>query len=425
MYNNPLVLLLLMDQVQRVTMENENVKKFINDPKQEFDLVLAEYMYGELYAGFAAIYDCPLIWSLSIEPHWMILSLIDEYTNAAYTPDSFSFNTPPFSIYQRFREVFMQLIGTAIRELYIVGSESKIYEEFIVPAIVNRGKQAPSFNDVKYNASMVLANSHVSLGVPIKLPQNFKYIGGYHINRDVKPLPQDLKKLMDSANNGVIYFSMGSNLKSKDMPTEMKQNLLKLFGSLNQTVLWKFEESLPDLPKNVHILNWAPQQSILSHPNIRIFITHGGYLSTNEAVYFGVPIIGLPVFGDQFQNAERAVKQGFAIKVDLTVNVDVPLKTAIETMVTDPKYTQKVKELSALYHDRPMLPGQELVYWVEYVVRTRGAVHLRSPALHTPLYQKMYLDLIAVTLIGLYAIRFVVKKFLFKKLRKTTKDKTH
>lgn len=68
---------------------------------------------------------------------------------------------------------------------------------------------------------------------------------------------------MDNAKHGVIYFSMGSNLKSKDIPKVIKENLLKVFGELKQTVLWKFEEDLPNTPKNVHILNWAPQQSIL------------------------------------------------------------------------------------------------------------------------------------------------------------------
>lgn len=75
---------------------------------------------------------------------------------------------------------------------------------------------------------------------------------------------QELKKIMDNAKNGVIYFSMGSNLKSKLMPDELKQNFLKMFGSLKQTVLWKFEDDLPNTPNNVHILKWAPQPSILS-----------------------------------------------------------------------------------------------------------------------------------------------------------------
>lgn len=56
---------------------------------------------------------------------------------------------------------------------------------------------------------------------------------------------------------------MGSLWKGKDIPKEVTQDLLDLFGSLKQTVIWKYEEDLPNLPKNVHTLKWAPQQSIL------------------------------------------------------------------------------------------------------------------------------------------------------------------
>lgn len=68
---------------------------------------------------------------------------------------------------------------------------------------------------------------------------------------------------MDEAKHGVIYFSMGSNAKSKDFPDVLKQNFLKVLGDVNQTVIWKFEEDLPYRPNNVHIMQWAPQTSIL------------------------------------------------------------------------------------------------------------------------------------------------------------------
>lgn len=78
---------------------------------------------------------------------------------------------------------------------------------------------------------------------------------------------QDLQKILDNAKHGTIYFSLGSNLKSKDFPENIKKGLIKLFSGLKQTVIWKFEEVMPNLPKNVHILKWAPQQSILGWLN--------------------------------------------------------------------------------------------------------------------------------------------------------------
>lgn len=70
---------------------------------------------------------------------------------------------------------------------------------------------------------------------------------------------------MDAANHGVIYFSLGSNMQSRHFPDEVKRDLLKVFGKLKQTVLWKFEEDLPNRPSNVHIVEWAPQQSVLGN----------------------------------------------------------------------------------------------------------------------------------------------------------------
>lgn len=51
----------------------------------------------------------------------------------------------------------------------------------------------------------------------------------------------------------------------------------------------------------------------LAHPNVKLFITHGGLLSTIESVYHGVPILGLPVFGDQTMNMINAVAAGYAL----------------------------------------------------------------------------------------------------------------
>jgi len=69
---------------------------------------------------------------------------------------------------------------------------------------------------------------------------------------------------MDGAENGFIIFSLGTNVKSKLLPKELIQGILKVLGDLNVKVLWKFEtDDLPGLPKNVKISKWLPQQDAL------------------------------------------------------------------------------------------------------------------------------------------------------------------
>jgi len=69
---------------------------------------------------------------------------------------------------------------------------------------------------------------------------------------------------MDLAEHGVIYFSLGSVVKSSKMPRETVSFLLSELAKLKQKVLWKWEDDqLPNLPKNVMVKKWFPQNDIL------------------------------------------------------------------------------------------------------------------------------------------------------------------
>lgn len=74
-----------------------------------------------------------------------------------------------------------------------------------------------------------------------------------------------------------------------------------------------------------------------------------------------------------------------------------------------------MKEASYIYHHRPAPAKAELVHWVEHVIETKGAPHLRSPALFVPFYQKFYLDLAAVILLMIIVLATVLKSIISKK----------
>ncbi|XP_028025330.1 UDP-glucuronosyltransferase 2B2-like [Bombyx mandarina] len=401
------------------TVSNTEVQQLMLDPQTHFDVVIAEWMVTEIFSGFGKIFNCPFIWSSSMEAHSLILRLIDEIPHPAYSSNTLGLFEPPYNFFQRAINTLME-IGLKVAKWFSISIEEHIYKEGFAAAFKARGLVQPSLEELRYSAALVLGNSHVSSGAPLTLPQNYKAIGGYHIDEQSKPLPKEFKNILDNSKHGVIYFSLGSVVSSKSMPAAIKTGLFEMFRSLKYTVIWKFEDDFQNIPDNVHVVKWAPQQSILAHPNCILFITHGGLLSTTETLHYGVPIIGIPIFGDQAMNVKKAVHKGIGLEVKFGSDTPKNLKAAINEVLSNQKYRDRVKELSLVYHDRPVTPAAELVHWVEHVVKTKGALHLRSQGLHVPLYQKLLLDIIFVSLLlflgFVFFVKFMVTRYLKKKI---------
>lgn len=74
-----------------------------------------------------------------------------------------------------------------------------------------------------------------------------------------------LEKFLGSATEGFIYFSLGTNVQSHLLTKNKIKIILETFKDLPYKVLWKYtSDDLPDLPKNVKIMKWVPQQDVLS-----------------------------------------------------------------------------------------------------------------------------------------------------------------
>ena len=80
--------------------------------------------------------------------------------------------------------------------------------------------------------------------------------------------------------------------------------------AINYTVVWKVSASLaallPPPPPSLHMTGWVSSQpSLLCHPRMSLFISHCGTHSVHESLYCGVPLLCLPIQGDQQENAHR------------------------------------------------------------------------------------------------------------------------
>jgi glucuronosyltransferase len=215
---------------------------------------------------------------------------------------------------------------------------------------------------------------------------------------------------MDKAVNGIIYLSLGGDIKSSDLPMEKLEAFIKVFGSmLDVLVLWKFETiALKDRHSgNIIIGPWMPQQEILQHKNLKVFITQGGLLSSMEALNYGKPMLGIPFYNDHKLNMARAESQGYGLTIDYdTLNED-SLRAAIETIFNDPSYQASAEKLSAVFKDNPIAPIDKAAHYVEHVIRSNGAAHLKTAATKLSLLQIHLIDQIVLALVLIIAATLI------------------
>jgi glucuronosyltransferase len=83
------------------------------------------------------------------------------------------------------------------------------------------------------------------------------------------------------------------------------------------------------------------------------------------------------------------------------------------------RYRENAQRLSRIYRDQPFTPLQKAVYWTEYVIRHKGAPHLRSAVLDLAWYQYFLLDVIAVLTLAMgsvVVVGFLILRALCRKL---------
>jgi glucuronosyltransferase len=74
---------------------------------------------------------------------------------------------------------------------------------------------------------------------------------------------------------------------------------------------------------------------VAAHPNIRMFITHCGKMSSMEASYRGVPIVGVPFFLDQTNNIRKFVSKGVGVELDYKSITKESVLTALREVLNN------------------------------------------------------------------------------------------
>lgn len=243
-------------QYANSTMSHPEVVQMMKE--ESFDLVILPFAGGRFLSGLAAHFDCPLAFLTQIRAPGMFTKYVGNPQILATTPHIFAGYELPMSFKERVKNVIFFMLESLFD--YFVG----LYDEKFYNSNFPSPKY-PSQDQVLRNTSLILSNYHFSQGIPNANLPNVIEIGGIQIETELSPLPKDMQEFLDNAEEGVIYFSFGSNLQSDKLPKAKVNAIITALTNAKQKVIMKWDTD--DLKQKnsakLFFSKWLPQNEIL------------------------------------------------------------------------------------------------------------------------------------------------------------------
>nr|XP_014278601.2 UDP-glucuronosyltransferase 2B17-like [Halyomorpha halys] len=371
----------------RNTFFSPTFKRFLaehSNKKKPFDMIIHD-IGCECFLGLVPLLGNPKLVLVTAFGESQALYVMGSQGHMVHSP----LQLTPFSFPMTFVEKLKNLYYT----LYHYYGYHKYVNSLDVYSKELFGKSTPHVREIGKSAAVALVNAHPLLDGAKYYSPAIIPVPGFHID-EPKKLDEETQAFLDGAKHGVIYFSLGSNIQSSLMSDDRINLFLNVFKKLKQRVLWKFEDTnLKRLPENVRISKWLSQNDILAHPNTKLFITHSGLLSTQEAINHGIPMVSMPFLLDQHFLAKKLARHGILVQLSYPKLTEHSIQQAIEEVLTNTSYTTEIKRWSKIFKDRPTKPKELAAFWIENVLRNDDSTYLQPPEAYTSTFELFFFDL--------------------------------
>jgi len=159
----------------------------------------------------------------------------------------------------------------------------------------------------------------------------------------------------------IIYISLGSIADKRGFYKEC----IRTFANRNLSVILNTgrvnPKALGNLPDNIHAYSFVPQIEVLQHSDV--FLTHSGMNSITEAMIHGVPMVTMPLSGDQPANARRVVELGIGKQLHRSSRSGRRLYETVMDVYGDAQIRRRVAEVQGLMSNET--PLAEVVSRIE------------------------------------------------------------
>uniref|UniRef100_A0A914UIJ9 glucuronosyltransferase n=1 Tax=Plectus sambesii TaxID=2011161 RepID=A0A914UIJ9_9BILA len=291
----------------------------------------------------------------------------------SYVPSLFGSSTDEMSYQERAMNIMMSGIWRGIVN-GLLDRENDIFRRYY-------GSDFPALDDLAKKTALAFINADEFFELPRPITHRIVYVGGIGIP-EAKNLSNEVTKIVEASDKGVILLSFGSVANSTLLPMEKKLAILRTMANFPKyTFIWKYEQPENDIElfknyPNVYPMKWLPQVDLLNHPKVKVFITHGGLNSVTEAITSGTPTVAIPLFADQEHNVAVAVKRGVSAFVSKRNLNTESLTAALQEVLQNEKHELNAKRLAQMIAKKPIKPKDLIVKWTEFVAEFQDLSNL-------------------------------------------------
>ncbi|KAL3103435.1 hypothetical protein niasHS_002621 [Heterodera schachtii] len=381
----------------------------------QFDLFIGGQINfcGSALSQLLAIPVHVLLASCPLQEH--VTSVFGLHSPSSYVPSIYGVAyTDKMSLFERFVNSIAQKI---YENVFVYGMDdltTKFRRKF--------GDQLRSVREIVRESPLVFVNVDEFTDFPRPLFPNFIFIGGLELEGtpELKALQEPYKSELLKGRKGVVFFSMGSAVKTDVLPAPFMKNVIGAFAELPD---WHFivkiepddEQSrrMAENVPNIRLTSWAPQPAILSHPRLRLFITHGGYNSLLEGAQSGTPVLSIGFFADQRRNALVAQRNGWGRAFEnwkLLEGMNDFRETAREMLEEDnEQLSRAAKRVKTILATKPFSARDKLTKYIRFLEQNGGRLpELMSEARNLTAIELYGIDLVLLTFGGLLSLIAIV-----------------
>ncbi|XP_021955895.1 2-hydroxyacylsphingosine 1-beta-galactosyltransferase [Folsomia candida] len=386
--------------------------------KESYDLVIVNVIFGECGFVFAAKYNAKTILFDGSVPLPWFFDVYGFHADTSWIPDVLmKYDNFPLTLVDRVTSTIWPLYWYWDRHCVVYPGMDRLMEKAF-------GKEnALPFYELEKNTSLVVVNSHHATDFAYSFPPLVIQIGGIQTWLPEQEIPEPYQSYLDGAGEGgAVLISFGSTIPLEKISSNYVDMFFKLIQkNENVRFILKWNGPLPEKYKNgfdnLLVSSWIPQRELLRHQKIKGFISHGGLNSIQEATFYAVPLIVLPLFADQDYNAFRVDAQKVGVRLEVRDLTFEQLDAALIKILTDSQYKENMKVKSKIFRDRPASPLETVVYWTEFVLRNDDISSIKPMNNGLTWYQRRLLDVYLVYATVIFLSLTFVSCLIFKILK--------